>query len=349
MPSTMRAAVIDRHGGSEVVTVRHLPIPTPGAHEVRLRVRAAALNRADLGLMRGLTGPGIRPKRLPMTPGIDVAGEIDAVGDAVTTYRTGDRVVVYPGIFCGACRWCHAGEESMCDHYEILGEERPGGFAEYVVVPAANLERLPAGVTWERAAAVPAAFTTAWRMLITGAALTAGDTLLVTGIGGGVSTAAAALAQRVGARVLATTRDSRKAEAALALGVAAVHVGYDEPIDAWVRTHTNGVGVDVVADSIGAATWRSAIRSLRKGGTMVICGASSGDDPSFSIRELYQQHRRVIGAPLGNRRDFTRAMRIAFEPETRVVIDRVIALDDVRSAFDRLQDGAQFGKIVVVP
>ena len=349
--STMMAAVVERHGGVEQVTVRPWPIPQPGPGQVRVRVRAAALNRADLGLLRGLSGPGLRPKRLPMVPGVDFAGEVDALGDEphATAWRTGDRVVAYPGVFCGRCRFCQAGEESMCTNYQIIGEEMDGGFAEYVVVSTENLERVPDDVPFEIAAAAPVAFTTAWRMLITCARLTPGDTVLIVGIGSGVSTAAIALARRVGARVLGTTRLEAKAAVARALGVEAVRVGYDTPFDEWAIESTNGEGVDVVVDSVGAATWRASIRSLRSGGALAICGATSGDDPSFSIREIYQRHRRVLGAPLGNRRDFRRAMGLVFSGEVEPVIDRRYPLAQIRDALARLEAHEQVGKVVVSP
>jgi NADPH2:quinone reductase len=299
--------------------------------------------------MRGMKGPGLRPTRLPLIPGIDMAGEIDALGDGVPAaqWALGQRVVAYPGVYCGSCGACRSGEESMCERYEILGEERDGGLAEYAVLPASNLERIPEGVAWTKAAALPVAFGTAWRMLITAAEARPGGTLLVVGIGSGVSTALVGLARRFGIRVLATTRSAAKAALAQSIGVDAVQVGYETPFDAWVMEQTGGVGVDVVADSVGAATWRMSIRSLKRGGSMVICGASSGDDPSFSIRELYQNHRRILGAPLGNRRDFRDAVQTVFREGIEPVIDSVTPLSEVRSAFERLSRGEQFGKLVV--
>jgi len=351
MPTTMLAAVVVRHGGPEALELREVPVPEPGPGEVRLRVGAAALNRADLGLLRGLSGPGLRPKRLPMVPGVDVAGTVDARGAGVpaAAWPDGTPAVAYPGLFCGVCEGCAAGEESMCDHYQILGEERDGGFAEYVVVPARNLLQVPVHVPLTVAAAAPAAFGTAWRMLVTCGGLTMGQTLLVVGVGSGVSTAAVALARHAGARVLATTRVEAKAELARRMGVEAVRVGYEEPFDAWALERTGGRGVDLVADSVGAATWCASIRSLRWGGALVVCGASSGDDPSFSIRELYQRHRRILGAPLGNRRDFQRALSVVFAGGAAPVIDSVHPLGRIHDAFERLASGAQFGKIVVVP
>ena len=349
--SHMRAAVLTQHGEIDSLRVTSWPRPEPASAEVRVRVRAAALNRADLSIIRGLSGPGIRPKRLPLIPGVDLAGEIDAVGAsaAAAGWAVGDRVVAYPGVFCGTCRACERGEESMCEHYQIIGEERHGGFAEYAAVPASNLERVPDDVPFDVAAATPATFTTAWRMLVTCARLTPGDTVLVVGVGSGVSTAAIAIARRIGATVLGTTSVAAKADAARALGASAVMSGYDEPFDRWVMEQTGHRGVDVVIDSVGAATWRSSIRSLTPGGALVVCGATSGDEPSISIRELYQHHRRILGAPLGNRREFRRVMRLVFDGELVPVIDRRYPLTAIGEALTRLADREQFGKVVVLP
>ena len=237
----------------------------------------------------------------------------------------------------------------MCVTYQILGEERDGGLAEFVTVPVANLLGVPDDVCLEVAAAAPATFTTAWRMLVTCGGVRMGDAVLVVGLGSGVGTAAVALARRAGARVLGTTRSARKAELARQQGVEDVHVGYDDPFDAWVLARTEGRGVDLVLDSVGAATWRASIRSLRSGGALVVCGATSGDDPSFSVRELYQRHRRILGAPLGNRRDFRRAMGAVFTGGVAPVIDTRYGLADVGRAFERLASGEQYGKVLVVP
>lgn len=237
----------------------------------------------------------------------------------------------------------------MCEHYQILGEEVNGGFAEYTVVPMQNLKRMPDDFPFDVAAAAPVAFTTAWRMLMNRGGMLPGDRVLVVGVGSGVSTAAIALARRFGARIFGTTRETSKAERALALGVEAMHVGYDEPFDDWVLERTNGEGVDIVVDSVGAATWRQSIRSLATGGKLVICGATSGDNPDISIREVYQRHRQILGAPCGNLREFHRVMDLVFSGEVTPVIDRTFPLARIQDAMRHLQGQEQFGKIIVTP
>lgn len=347
----MTAAVVAQHGDVDQLTLQRVPVPEPAAHEVRVRVAACALNRADLSLLKGLSGPGLRPKRLPVVPGVDIAGTIDAVGREAgrTGWTPGQRVVVYPGVFCGECSFCRAGEETMCDDYQIIGEEIDGGLAEFVVVPARNLLAVPDGVPLASAAAAPATYTTAWRMLLNRGRLQPGDTVLIVGVGSGVATAAATLAHRFGARLYGTTSRAAKAEHARALGYRSVKVGYDSPFDEWLRAETGGAGADIVVDSVGARTWRQSIRSLERGGRLVICGATSGDEPQISIREIYQAHREILGAPCGNVGEFRRVMRLIFDGAVTPVIDRIYPLSDVRGAFERLQAQEQFGKILVRP
>jgi NADPH:quinone reductase-like Zn-dependent oxidoreductase len=339
----VRAYVVSAPGRAALDDV---PVPDPGPGEVRVRVAAVGLNRMDIFVREGLEGPGIRPVSLPHVSGGDVAGAVDALGARVDGWAEGDRVTLYPGLSCGACRHCHAGEASMCAAYGVFGEQRWGGLAEYATVPAGNLHALPDGLDDVTAAAVPAAYTTAWRMLRTGGCAV-GRRVLVIGAGGGVGTAALLLARAMGARVFVTSGHDWKLRRALELGAVA---GFDHSaggIDAWAWEVTDGHGVDLVIDSVGAATWRQSIRSLAPGGAVAICGATSGDSPDISIRELYQRHGRIVGAPLGGRPDFDRVMDLIASGAVTPVVDRTYALADVVEAFERLESGSQFGKVVV--
>ncbi len=347
----MNAAVITRHGDLDGLQLQQVKVPEPGPDEVRVKVYACALNRADLSLLRGLSGPGLREKRLPVIPGVDFSGTIDAVGDEARAqgWEFGQPVVIYPGVFCSECEYCRQGEETMCDHYQIIGEEMDGGLAEYVVVPARNLLALPDSSHLERVAAAPATYTTAWRMLFTQGGLQPGQKVLIVGVGSGVATAAATLAHRFGAQLFGTTRDPAKAERAKELGFSSVLAGYERPFDEWVAQQTGGTGVDIVVDSVGARTWRQSIRSLRKGGKLVICGATSGDVPEISIREIYQNHRQILGAPCGNLREFRQVMGLIIDGAVTPVVDEVYSLGNVHSAFRRLASQEQFGKVLVRP
>jgi NADPH2:quinone reductase len=334
--------------GPDRASLEEVDLPEPARGEVRLQVTAAGLNHMDLFVREGFEGPGIRPVELPHVTGGDVAGRIDALGEGVEGWEEGERVVLYPGLSCGSCRYCHAGEASMCAGYGVFGEQRWGGLAEYTTVPAANLCRLPDGIDDESAAAVPAAYTTAWRMLRAGGC-GVGARVLVIGAGGGVATGALLLARAAGATVFVTSGHDAKLELACELGAAAGFNHSAGGIDEWAWEATGGAGIDLVIDSVGAATWRQSIRSLAPGGAVAICGATSGDNPDISIRELYQRHGRIVGAPLGGRPDFDRVMDLVLTGTVKPVVDRTFALSDVEAAFDRLESGQQFGKVVVLP
>jgi NADPH2:quinone reductase len=347
LPPTMRAAVIHRHGGPEVLSYEEVPRPEPGPEEALIRVRATAINRLDLWARSGPPGPVFpwKEPHFPIVSGSDCAGEVAAVGAGVTNVREGDRVVLYPSLYCGTCDYCRAGEQTQCLDYRIFGEHTAGAMAEYAVAPAANLLPLPDRVDDTQAAAMPVAYTTAWRMLVTAARLRAGESVLVLGAGGGVGSAALTIARRAGATVYAaasTEERRRKAE----------EHGADATIDSRsafsgaVLEQTGGRGVDVVVDPLGA-TWPESIRSLARGGRLVVCGATAGNRPEFDIRELYQRHRRIIGAPMGNWSDFTAVLDLMFRGEIRPVVDSVFPLHDVADAHRRAESGDSFGKVVL--
>ena len=348
LPATMLAAVVRAHGGPEQVRVEEVPRPeVTAADDVIVRVRACALNRLDVFARRGLTGPGLRERRLPFVSGVDIAGEIAEVGSGATGWRLGERVVVYPGIGCGRCRECLAGEPSMCRRFEIIGETRDGGLAQYCRVPAANLERLADHVAFETAAALPAAYTTAWRMLVTVGRTVPSDTVLVMGASGGVGTAAVAIARLLGARVFALSSGADKARRLRALGAEQVFDRAADALDEAVAAHTGGRGVDVVVNPVAGPSWRQAIRALAPGGRMLLCGATAGDAPEISVREVYQSHRQLLGAPLGNRTDFRAVLDLVERGALAPTIDTVLPLRDIAEAHARLEGGRVFGKLVV--
>jgi NADPH:quinone reductase-like Zn-dependent oxidoreductase len=342
----MRAAVIREHGPSETLRIESVPAPQPAAGEVLIRVAAVGLNHLDVFARQGLEGPGVPPVKLPHVSGVDVAGVVAAVGAQVESPDVGQRVLVDPAIGCGACRQCRRGELSMCPRYSILGEHRWGGLAEYVTVPAANTVRIPDHVAFERAAAVPAAYTTAWRGVVTVGRVSAGDRVLIVGASGGVGCAALQIGVLAGAEVLAIAGTSAKRQRALELGASAV---FDSHADwlAGVLEWTGGEGVDLVHDAVGAPTWRSSIRSLARGGRMLICGATAGDAPDISIREIYQYHRQILGAPMGNWQDFLDVTRLVFDGRLVPEVHAVYPLERVGEAQDALERREHFGKIVI--
>lgn len=346
-PATMRAVVIPRHGGPEVLEYREVPRPEPGPGEALIRVGATSINRLDLWARSGPPGPVFpwKEPEFPIVSGSDCAGEVSAVGPRVVGVRPSDRVVLYPSLFCGVCDECRAGEQTRCLDYHIFGEHTPGAMAEYAVAPAANLLPLPAHVEFETAAAMPVAFTTAWRMLMTAAELKAGETVLVLGVGGGVGSAALVLARRVGATVFAAASTPERRKQALDHGAAGATNSRDA-FSTWVIEQTGGRGVDVVVDPLGA-TWAESIRSLARGGRLVVCGATAGNQPTFDIRELYQRHRRILGAPMGSWTDFTSVMGLLFAGEIAPIVDRVYPLAEAEAAHRRAESGESFGKVVL--
>lgn len=347
MNKTMKAVIIREHGGLDQLLYEDVPMPQFGPDDALIKVKAAALNHMDLWIRGGLPeGPGIRSVTLPHVSGGDIVGIVAAVGDNVQGITSGTPVVVYPGLYCGRCTYCLRGEHSMCTRYEVLGEKLWGGFAEYTCVPARNLEPLPEGLAFEQAAAVPVAFTTAWRMLMTSARLQPGEDVLILGVGGGVSSAALQIATRLGARVFVTSGHDWKLQRAKALGAEAGFNYNEGSFEEWLVEMTAGKGVEVVVDSTGAKTWPASIRSLSQGGRLVICGAATGDRPDISIREIYQNHRRILGAPLGNQEEFRKVLKLVGLGKLDPVIHEVFPLEEIQKGHQILESGAQFGKIV---
>ena len=346
----MKAAVIREHGGYDKVRIESFPRPSIQApDEVVVRVRACALNRLDLFARQGVSGPGVRTVHLPHISGVDVAGEVDEVGLEVQGWKPGDRVVLYPGLSCGHCGPCERGEDTMCRNYRIFGEDTHGGLAEYCRIRAENLETLPEHVPFEQGAALPTAYTTAWRMVITAGKLRPQERVLVLGAGGGVGAAAVQITRRIGAYVFGVTSGENRAQRLR-------EIGADRPIDrsredfeSIVALDTNGLCVDIVVNPVGGSTWRPSIRSLNTGGRMLICGATIGDNPELSIREIYQSHRQVIGAPLGNRQDFRAVLDLLSRGELKPVLHATMPLGEVSEAHRLMDTGTVFGKVVLVP
>ena len=343
----MRALALTQHGGIENLAVVDRPPPEISApDDVLIRVRAAAINHLDLFLVGGLKGITLE---FPHIVGTDAAGEVAAVGPKVTGFRPGDRVMVNPGIACGACASCAAGEEPFCRTYAILGEHRAGTAAELLVVPERNVATVPEGMTWSAAAGFPLSTLTAWRMLTTRAGVQAGETVLIWGIGGGVSTAALQIAKHLGATTMVTSSSDRKLARARELGADA---GFNhasqapEEIAREVKRRSGG-GAHVVVDSVGEKTWEASLRSLRPGGRLVTCGATSGPAVSLDIRRLFWFQWSLLGSTMGTAKEFSAIVALAHAGKLRSVIDSVVPLAEGREAYARMERGEQFGKLVI--
>ncbi len=344
----MRAVVLTASGGLEHLKVSDVPdAPAPQKGEVRVAVRAAALNHLDLFVAEGLPGTA---ERFPHIVGADGAGVIESVGPGVTAAQPGDKVMLNSGVSDYSCEFCRAGEHSLCVNYRILGEHLPGTAAELVTVPAHNVSRIPAvspALTWAEAAAFSLVTLTAWRMLVTRAQLKAGETALVWGIGGGVSLTAMRIAKLLGARVIVTSSDDAKLAVAQQLGADVTLNHRTQKVALEVRALTNKRGVDVVVENVGAATWDDSLRCLRRGGRLVTCGATSGPQVGIDLRRVFWHHWSILGSTMGNAAEYAEIVRRLGKGELRPIVDRVFPLAEARQAFERLAKGEQLGKVVV--
>lgn len=341
----MRALALDAVGGLKHLALLDLPRPEiEQPDDVRVRVHAAALNRLDLFVADGL--PGVQ-YAFPHIVGSDGAGVVEAVGPAVSRVRVGDRVMLNPGLSCGKCAACLAGEESLCAAFRVVGEHRAGTAADYVVVPAANLAVVPERMPWAEAAAFTLATLTAWRMLTTRARLRAGETVLIWGIGGGVAQAALGIARHLGARAIVTSGSETKLEAARRLGADAAVNHATADVVAEVRRLTDGRGADVLVDSVGEARWAESLRALRRGGRLVICGATTGPMVSLDLRRLFWHQWSILGSTLGSRREYEEIVALAHAGRLWPGVEPPVPLAEGPAALARLERGEQTGKLVI--
>jgi NADPH:quinone reductase-like Zn-dependent oxidoreductase len=344
----MRAIVIHKHGGPEVLTLEPAwPDPVPAAGEILVRVAACALNPLDVFTREGMPG---EPTPLPHITGGDVAGVVAAVGAGVDRPAAGDRVVLNPSWGCGACEYCRDGEVPKCLRVHMLGEMDPGGLAEFVKVPAAQAIALPDGYPFEEAACLPITFGTAWRMLVTHARVRPADDVLVHGAAGGVGLAAIQIAKLAGARVFATASSAAKLEQARALG-ADVVIDYteDRNWEVTVRRLTGKRGLDVIVETVGAATWERSIRALGKGGRLVTSGATSGPIGLTDIRYLFRREHTIQGSNGWTHNDLLTVTRLAFAGRLRPLIDRVLPLERTAEGEEAMERREVIGKVVVRP
>lgn len=342
----MKALFFEEHGGPEVLRYGDVPDPQPGTGEVLLRVGACALNHLDIWVRRGW--PGLRLE-MPHWGGSDVAGTIAALGEGTTGWEVGRRVVADPGISSIQDEYTRRGEDSVSPGYTILGEHRRGGLAEYVIVPASNLIEIPSGLNFPEAAAPLLVTLTAWRMLIHRAKLQAGESVLIVGAGGGVNTMAIQIARLAGCRVVVAAGSREKGEKALAIGADTV---IDRSRANWlkeVQRLTRGRGVDVVVDNVGAATLPSSMKAVSPGGRIVIVGNTSGPLVEMDLRRVFAKQLSLVGSTMGSHQDFHKVVELLWEGKLKPVLDQVMPLGEGAKAFDRMERGEQFGKIVLIP
>jgi NADPH:quinone reductase-like Zn-dependent oxidoreductase len=342
----MRALTISSHGGLDRLEVRD-DVPTPEVQrpgDVRVRIRAAALNHLDIFVVAGLPGVTIVP---PWPLGADGCGVVDAIGSAVTGLVEGDYVTINPGISDRTCEYCREGEQPLCPRFGILGEHFPGTIAEYVVIPAVNLRTIPTTIEPEHAAAFLLVTLTAWRMVVTRARVRPGEDVLIWGIGGGVALAALEICKKIGARVWVVSSSDEKLRRARELGADEVLNRTTMDVPRVIRERTKKRGMDVVVDNVGRDTWSQSLLALGRRGRLVTCGATSGPMVETDVRRLFWNQWSILGSTMGNDAEFDAVVSELRAGRLSVTIDSVFSLADGRAAFERLASGQQFGKVVV--
>jgi len=340
----MKAVRIHQFGGPEVLTYEDVPDPKPRKDQVLVRVRACALNHLDIWVREGL--PGVN---LPHILGSDIAGEIVEAGEYIADFRTGQRVLLAPMSFCNHCPKCVNGLQNQCRQFTVLGNTVDGGNCEFIAVPAVNVIPIPDTLDFNEAASVPLVFVTAWHMLTGRAAIRPGQTVLVLGANSGVGIAAIQIAKLFHARVIATAGDEKKIARARELGADFVINHYQQKISQEVRAITKGEGVDIVIEHVGPATWQESVRSLKAGGTLVTCGATTGPKSELDLRFLFSRQLSLLGSYMGTMGELNEVLGHVFAGRLKPVVDHLFPLKEIRAAHEYLAKSQMFGKVVLNP
>ena len=341
----MKAVRMHGYGGIEQLFYEDAAEPRIAEpNDVIVKLKAAAINHIDIWNRLGQTGQIFE---IPHILGADGAGIVVEVGAKVTNLKPGDAVCLYPPTGCGQCEFCLTGNDWMCIRLRVLGERLEGTYAEFVRLPAENCFPIPAGYSFEEAAAFPLVFVTLWRMLITNAKLKPGETVLIIGIGGGVASASLQVAKRLGAHVMVTSSSDEKLERAKQLGADhAVNHRKRDFVEA-VNELTKQRGVDLVVDCVGGEVWRKSLASLTRGGRLVTCGATAGGQPDDDIAAIFSKHLKIYGSTLGSREEFRQLLSFLTVSQIKPIIDSVFPLRDAASAQHRVETAQQFGKVVL--
>lgn len=343
----MQAVQITEHSqDTDVLVYEEYPDPEPKRDEVLVDVKAGALNHLDIWTRRGLPTLDLE---FPHIPGSDAAGIVEAVGEGVDRFQPGDHVAVAAGSACGTCEFCRDGDPTLCPSFHIIGEHVPGVHAEQVTVPAKNLVPVPDHVEWSTAGAASLVFQTAWRMLHTRGNLSAGESVLVLGASGGVGHAAVQIADHAGAEVFATASTDEKLTHAADCGADHL-INYErEDFADEIRDRTDGRGVDMVVDHVGAATYPDSLKSLAKGGRIVTCGATTGPNPDAGLNRIFWNQLSVIGSTMATPGEVEQVLELVWDGTFEPRIREELPMSDIRRAHKLVEQREGFGKVVVVP
>jgi len=334
----MKAWQLNDTKGIESYVLGDVEEPEPGPGEVRIKISHSALNHLDLWVSRGLPAP----KHFPHTTGADAAGYVDAVGEGVGGFGIGDEIIIDPSISCGQCVHCHNDDIVYCDSFQILGEHRPGTFTEKIVIPTINAVRKPEAMPWEVAGSFGLSTATALRMLER-ADLRPEQTMLVVGVGGGVSAAALHLGLAWRANVYVTSRSQEKIDRAVEHGASG---GFNSESDFGKEMTALG-GADVVVDNVGPATMRQSMRAAKKGGRVMICGSTSGPKLELTVPYLFFRQLELIGSSMATHAQFARAATWVTTGGAHAPVSKVFDFNDLPAALEYLEAGEQLGKVVL--
>jgi len=340
---TVRAIRFHHQGPPSVLQLDEVPpLPPPGPGEVRLEIHSASVNHLDIWVRREL--PGVS---LPRIPGADAAGVVSEVGPGVSSVGIGDRVLIDPGFTTGPSEQEARGNPSLSPHYKILGESCDGTYRDELVLEAKRCLPIPAGWSFEQAAAFPLTALTAWRMCMTQGQLKPGETVLILGAAAGVGVMCIQIAKLAGCRVLAAASTPEKRALCDALGADEL-IPYTD-LD-WVketRRLTGGAGADVTIDYVGKTTWKRTIRATRAGGRILTCGATTGHDPVTDLRHVFFRQLSILGSTMGSTADLQAALRVARRGQLRPVVDQTLPLTDAARAHELIEGRAVLGKVVL--
>ncbi|MFQ6611522.1 MAG: zinc-binding dehydrogenase [Fidelibacterota bacterium] len=340
----MKAVRIHHHGGPEVLRYETVNRPEDRDNQVLVEIKASGMNHLDLWVRKGI--PGIQ---LPMILGSDGAGIVHAVGKNVMDFKVGDEVVIQPLTYCGSCRFCHSGRENYCDHWGILGENQDGTQCDFIALEPRFIRRKPANLSFVEAAGFALTGQTAYAMLIRRAGIQAGETVFIWGAGSGVGSTAIQIAKGSGCTVITTGGTEEKLKLAKRLGADLTLNHYSDDIPREIKEFSEGRGVDVVLEHVGAATWKTSMRILGKGGRLVTCGATTGSGVEIDLRHLFYKQHSILGSTMGDVASFEACLKLVSEGTLQPVIDRTFPLAAVREAHEYLEQGRQVGKVILVP
>ncbi|MEX1140933.1 MAG: zinc-binding dehydrogenase [Thermoleophilaceae bacterium] len=343
----MKAVRFHEFGGPDVLQFEDVEDPVPGPGEVTVRVRGVGLNHLDVDIREGISR---FPVPLPHTVGYEAAGEIEEVGEGVTGWQAGDRVLVYFWAPCGRCRFCNTGRPALCGNGRFTSIDSPGAFAEQMRAPAETLIRLPDEIDFRRAAATYVAFGTAWHMLFGRARLQAGEVVLINSVGSGIGSAAVQLANLAGAElVIGTSSEDYKLDRASEYGMDAGVNYRKQDIAEQVRELTGGRGVDVVFEHVGGDLFEAGVDSLAKSGRLVTCGAHGGEVVPFDLIRFGRAEKEIIGSFAYTKEEIEQCLRLVAAGRLSPMVHKAFPLEQAREAMETMERREQYGKLVVEP